>query len=54
VCTLFDEIEKQTEEKAKREITKNLYEMGLSVDQIVQAVSSPVEVVKKWLGLDTV
>ncbi len=39
------------EEKKARETAKKLYEMGLSIDQIVQAVSYPVEVIEKWLGL---
>ncbi len=54
VCALFDEIEKRGEEKKAKETAKKLYEMGLNIDQIVQAVSYPVEVIEKWLGLVTV
>ncbi len=34
-----------------KETVKNLYDMGLNIDQIVQAVKYPVEVIKQWLGL---
>lgn len=38
-------------EKQAKETAVKLYDMGLSVDKIVQAVSYPVEVIEKWLGL---
>ncbi len=34
-----------------KETAKNLYDMGLNIDQIVQAVRYPSEVIKQWLGL---
>lgn len=62
VCALFDEIEKQGRNEGRnegremqaRETAKNLYDMGLNIDQIVQAVRYPEEVIEKWLGLLTV
>ncbi len=36
-----------------KETAKNLYDMGLNIDQIVQAVRYPSEVIKQWLGLDS-
>ncbi len=34
-----------------KETANNLYDMGLNIDQIVQAVRYPAEVIKQWLGL---
>ena len=53
VCALFDEIEKQGEEKAKMEMAKSLYADGVSIEKIVKYVKYPVEVIEKWLGLVT-
>ncbi len=39
------------EKKAKMEMVKNFYQMGLSIEQIAQGVKYPVEVIKQWLGL---
>ncbi len=39
------------EKKAKMEMAKNFYQMGLSIEQIAQGVKYPVEVIKQWLGL---
>ncbi len=36
--------------QAKETVT-NLYQMGLSIEQIAQGVKYPVEVIKQWLGL---
>ncbi len=34
-----------------RETAKNLYNMGINIDQIVQAVNCPIEVITQWLSL---
>ncbi len=39
------------EKKAKMEMAKNFYQMGLSIEQIAQGVKYPVEVIEQWLGL---
>ncbi len=43
--------EDRGKETQARETAKNLYDMGLNIDQIVQAVKYPAEVIKQWLGL---
>ncbi len=45
--------EDRGKETQAREMAKNLYDMGLNIDQIVQAVRYPVEVIKQWLDLDS-
>ncbi len=43
--------EDRGKETQARETAKNLYDIGLNIDQIVQAVKYPAEVIKQWLGL---
>lgn len=51
VCQAIQEMRMESEMKKAQEIAKNLYEMGIDVEKIVQGVGCAVETVKEWLGL---
>ena len=56
VCQAIQEMRKESEwdgklKKIKRK-SGNLYEMGLDIERIAQAVGYAVETVKGWLGIE--
>lgn len=51
VCQAIQEMRMESERKKAQEVAGNLYEMGLDIEKISQAVGYAVETVKEWLRL---
>ena len=56
VCQAIQEMRKESEQDGRlmqaQESAKKLYEMGLDMEKIAQAVGYAVETIKEWLGLE--
>ena len=53
VCQAIQEMRAESEQKKAQEVAGNLYEMGLDIEKIAQAVGYAVETVKGWLELES-
>lgn len=51
MCQAIQEMKKESEQRKAQEVAGKLYEMGLDIEKIAQAVGYAVETVKGWLGL---
>lgn len=52
MCKAIQEMRKESEQKKAREVAGKLYEMGLDLEKIAQAVGYAVETAKGWLGIE--
>jgi len=52
MCQAIQEMRKESEQRKAQEVAGNLYEMGLDIEKVAQAVGYAVETVKGWLGLE--
>jgi len=52
VCQAIQDIRMESEQKKAQEVAGNLYEMGVEIEKIAQAVGYAVETIKGWLGLE--
>jgi hypothetical protein len=54
MCDVLDSIEARGEIQGKKEMAISLHEQSVPVEVIAKAAGVAVEVVKKWIGLETV